>query len=158
MNRQSSLFLLLLVSIIVFVVAVGVVLFGFLAPREEWVQVGVSADFPVSTTPYPLDAPPAFIVHLEGEWLVLSGHPPHPRFHDTCLIVWDLERERFLEPCGGAYFALDGRYLGGPSPGDMDRYAFQIRGEEIWVETTRLISGEPVPTAASGTPLPVTPP
>ncbi len=158
MSRRFTPFLLLLAALTVFGVVVGVVLYNFFVPRNEWVQVGARSDFPVDSSPYRLADPYAFIVHLEDEWIALSGRPPNPRYQDTCLIDWDSTRNRFAEPCGGAFFALDGRYLGGPSPSGMDRYALEIRGDEIWLETTRVIPGEPVPTAEADPPVPVTPP
>ena len=77
--------------------------------------------------------------------------PPHPRFQDTCLISWETKLSRFQEPCGGAFFALDGSYLGGPSPRAMDRYPVRIEEDEVWVEITRQILGEPLPTAPPDT-------
>jgi nitrite reductase/ring-hydroxylating ferredoxin subunit len=157
MKNRFRLYILLFASLLTFVVALVVVLIQYAIPGKEWVQVGVLSDFPPSKEPYRLQNLGGFLVNLEGELFVLSNHPPHPRFHDTCLIYWDAERQRLTEPCGGAAFALDGHYLFGPSPRGLDKYPYEIRGNEIWVETTTLILGTFVPTTVPDTPIPVTP-
>jgi len=158
MNKRLFLYTLLFSALLTFGVALTVVLVQYALPKEEWVQIGISSDFPPSLTPYKILNPEAFLVHQEDEWIVLSSHSTHPAFEDTCLLAWVAEDNQFRDPCSGATFALDGRYLDGPSPGDMNQYSHKIEGNEIWVETTRLIPGNPIPASIPGTPLPVTPP
>ena len=118
----------------------------------------VISNFPPSLLPYPLKNLDGFLVNMDGEFIALSVRPPHPPFADKCQIFWSMEQDRFHEPCGGSNFAFDGSLLSGPSPSDMYTFPLRIEGDEIWVETTTLMSGTPKPGNPAGTPIRVTPP
>jgi len=158
MHRQKLLSIFFLFAVTCFGAGLIFALLRFALPRGEWIQVGVVSHFPPSEEPYRLRNPDGFIVNIGGEITVLSDRPPHPRFQDTCLISWETELSRFQEPCGGAFFALDGSYLGGPSPRAMDSFPVRIEEDEVWVEITTQILGEPLPTAPPDTPIPAEPP
>ncbi len=48
---------------------------------------------------------------------------------------------RFECPCHGSIFDLAGEYIKGPSPRGMDRYEVSLDGEELVVDTAKLIRG-----------------
>ena len=145
MNSRATLLVLLGTTIIIFTGLLLLVILRFSLPAEKWTLVGTLAEFPPSITPYEIQDPEGFIVNLDGEILAFSIRPPHPAFKDTCRLRWDPETEVFWEPCGGARFALDGSYTFGPSPSGMNRFQVRIDGGEVWLETTTLIPGDPVP-------------
>lgn len=146
MNSQHTAFKLLIIALIAFGSIFVFTLIKFALPGKEWTEIGSVRDFPPSEVPYPIRDPEGFLINLDGELLFLSNRPPHPRYHDGCPIFWEVERDRFQDPCGGATFGLDGQFLFGPSPRAMDSYALSVRGDIVWVETTTLIEGLPNPT------------
>lgn len=129
----------------------------FALPKPEWVYVGDLSDFPPRAKPYEPENAVFFVVNTGGELIVLSSQPPHPGA-ETCRINWDAGLNQFRVPCVGAWFALDGGYLDGASPRDMDRHAYKVEGDKVWVEVNRLIPGAPTPTSSIGTPLPASTP
>ena len=56
----------------------------------------------------------------------------------------DTRRGWFRNPCHGATYDLQGRCVSGPCVGGLDRYAVEVRGSSVWVDTRQLISGPPL--------------
>ena len=50
--------------------------------------------------------------------------------HLDCLLGWDDQANEFICPCHGSRFDATGRYLAGPAPRDMDRFAIEVLDEE----------------------------
>lgn len=85
--------------------------------------------------------------------------------HLGCIYNWRSEKTKFICPCHGSQFQLDGTYILGPAPRSCDRFVIrllddqgqeiaatdeignplQIPGEDLQViiETGQLISGQP---------------
>ena len=110
---------------------------------SDRVLIGQVSDFPESEPPYPVGEPEGFLIHQDDHFIFLSSRSPHEVFQH-CKIVWDSERDRFMEPFGGSFFGLNGRYLDGPSPSGMTKYELIFREGEIWVNLSEIISGTPL--------------
>jgi len=50
--------------------------------------------------------------------------------HLDCLLGWDEQAHAFACPCHGSRFDADGRYVAGPAPRDMDRFAVAVVAAE----------------------------
>jgi len=53
--------------------------------------------------------------------------------HLGCAYAWNAEAERFLCPCHGSVFALDGRVLAGPAPRPLDRLDVKVENGHLLV-------------------------
>lgn len=63
--------------------------------------------------------------------------------HLDCLLGWDEQAHEFLCPCHGSRFDAAGRYLAGPAPRDMDRFAVAvIDAEGAVIAATDFAAGE----------------
>ncbi len=50
--------------------------------------------------------------------------------HLGCLYAWVDSNHRFECPCHGSKYQLDGTYIEGPAPRDLDRFVVQIKNEK----------------------------
>lgn len=66
--------------------------------------------------------------------------------HLGCLYNWNNQEGKFICPCHGSEFELNGNYLRGPAPRSLDRFIIQIVDQEgnVLVETDPE-TGNPVP-------------
>jgi hypothetical protein len=143
-DRRTGLFLAFLLSILLLGLILGWVILRFALPQPRFALVGTLADFPPDPAPYQMKSERRFFLVNTGEALIaLSNKPPHEIFRH-CSIHWNSAEGRFMEPCGGSQFSLDGSYLSGPSPRAMDRHPMRMEGDKLWVDTTRMIEGERV--------------
>ena len=46
--------------------------------------------------------------------------------HLGCAYHWEMEQGKFVCPCHGSYFSIDGKVLDGPAPRPLDRYVTKI--------------------------------
>ena len=135
--RREILSALLIASLIALGLAavIGVILYAFPPPSYE--ELGTLPDYPPRSDPYLISAKvPFFLASINTELIALSSRSPRKA---GCWIHWSQQEKRFIEPCFGTRFRLDGAYLSGP-PMNMDRYPLKLDGEKLLVETTRLIS------------------
>lgn len=66
--------------------------------------------------------------------------------HLGCLYNWNNQEGKFICPCHGSQFKLDGEYIRGPAPRSLDRFAIQIVAEDGTVlAETDPATGDPVP-------------
>jgi len=63
--------------------------------------------------------------------------------HLGCRYDWHPEQGKFVCPCHGSVFALDGKVLGGPAPRPLDTLPHKVEGRELWVEWERFKVGIP---------------
>jgi menaquinol-cytochrome c reductase iron-sulfur subunit len=63
--------------------------------------------------------------------------------HLGCRYDWEPNSGRFLCPCHGSVFALDGKVLGGPAPRPLDTLPVKIENGELYVEWERFEPGTP---------------
>jgi len=79
------------------------------------------------------------IKHSQGDVTVFSPICPHL----GCRYNWHPESRRFVCPCHGSVFALDGKVLAGPSPRPLDTLPKRITNGELFVEWERFEVGIP---------------
>lgn len=79
-------------------------------------------------TLFPTDVIIVFTTAMTAPRIFLARSP-----HGGCLIRWDIEQERFHDPCYGSNFTLTGDYISGPSPRHLDRLPGAVRDGVIWV-------------------------
>jgi cytochrome b6-f complex iron-sulfur subunit len=80
------------------------------------------------------------VVHVDDGLNVLFGVCTHL----GCLPRWDPGEVRFLCPCHGSQFALDGHYLAGPAPRSLDRFEVTV----TFADGSQVVSnaiGDPIP-------------
>lgn len=144
----------------------------FLSSREaegnfgEVVIAGVLNDFPLGTVT-PFEKERFFLIRFEdGGFLALYAKCTHL----ACIVAWDETHERFICPCHGSEFLLEGSVVNPPAPRPLDRLSVSIEEDLVKVDTGAIIqrsttgpgdliyapiTPEPTPDAASaGTPMP----
>ena len=129
-------------SIAVFMAGNGIVAFLFAWPRKPIQSVLIEAALlpasgsaptimPTNTLPNPyrqmggiqLTTGPGhvFLAHLAEGLVTLDVRCTH----QGCVMPFSESARRFDCPCHGAQFTLNGTYIAGPAPRDMDRYGWQ---------------------------------
>jgi menaquinol-cytochrome c reductase iron-sulfur subunit len=63
--------------------------------------------------------------------------------HLGCRYDWEPNSGRFLCPCHGSLFTLDGKVLAGPAPRPLDTLPVKIENGELYVEWERFELGIP---------------
>jgi quinol---cytochrome c reductase iron-sulfur subunit, bacillus type len=53
--------------------------------------------------------------------------------HLACAYHWEMELGKFMCPCHGSNFALDGKVLAGPAPRPLDRYPTKIENNRLQI-------------------------
>lgn len=67
--------------------------------------------------------------------------------HLGCIFPWSEAAQIFACPCHGSQFKLDGTWIAGPAPRDLDRFTFRVLDA----------SGNVIATATDGQPIPMPP-
>jgi cytochrome b6-f complex iron-sulfur subunit len=57
--------------------------------------------------------------------------------HLGCAVPWAESENQFHCPCHGSLFSPEGVVQGGPAPRPMDLFPIEIRGDEVWVDTSK---------------------
>lgn len=139
MNKRMQASFLLLGSVLVFALIGIISVVTYALPRPTLISAGRAATFAPSENPYYVAGDePFYIVNTGEKFLVLSAMATHP---NACLLKWIVEESKFIEPCLGIQFYLDGTYLLGPAPRDMDRYEYQILDGILYVNVSQKILG-----------------
>ncbi|MBU1157407.1 MAG: ubiquinol-cytochrome c reductase iron-sulfur subunit [Proteobacteria bacterium] len=73
------------------------------------------------------DHGPVALVRDAGGYFALSLVCPHL----GCRPAWHQKQDRFLCPCHGSAFALDGQRLSGPAPKGLSHVALKITGGKL---------------------------
>ncbi len=82
----------------------------------------------------------------KGVWVVklstgeIRVYNPHCT-HLGCAFAWNRDQERFLCPCHGGVYDLDGRVLAGPPPRPLDTMEHTIDGDRLIVTYVDFKSG-----------------
>jgi len=140
MNKRILLTFWLFAAILVFGLITSAVLIGFALPQPEYVNLGPVSSYPPSEKPYFFGhGTPFFIVNTGEKTYILVAQPPHPK---ACPAKWMMAEDKFIDPCLGIQFQLDGTYLQGPSPRNMDQFEFKIENGDLLVNVNRVIEGE----------------
>lgn len=86
-------------------------------------------------------------VALGAVWLVRHGERVECLSsvcpHAGCFIDYEEKEQRFLCPCHGSTFALDGKRTAGPAPRDMDTLATEVRAGKVLVRFQRFRQASP---------------
>src|SRR5580698_1552620 len=53
--------------------------------------------------------------------------------HLACAYHWEMESGKFLCPCHGSVFGIDGKVLDGPAPRPLDRYMTKIENNRLQI-------------------------
>lgn len=80
-----------------------------------------------------------YIAHVDGGLIALWQRCTHL----GCAVPWAETEHQFHCPCHGSLFDPTGLVQGGPAPRPMDTFPIVIKGDEVWVDTSK-------PTERSG--------
>jgi cytochrome b6-f complex iron-sulfur subunit len=70
--------------------------------------------------------------------------------HLGCRVPWCQSSQWFECPCHGSKYNAVGEKQGGPAPRGMDRFVFELSGDNIVVDTGNLVLGPPIGTDTTG--------
>ncbi len=65
--------------------------------------------------------------------------------HLGCLYNWREQEDKFVCPCHGSQFGLDGEYIQGPAPRSLDRFVVQAVDPNTNEILSEAADGEPLP-------------
>jgi menaquinol-cytochrome c reductase iron-sulfur subunit len=57
--------------------------------------------------------------------------------HLGCAYHWEMQSGKFMCPCHGSYFSIDGKVLEGPAPRPLDRYLTKVENNRLQVGELR---------------------
>lgn len=69
------------------------------------------------------------LTYLEEELVIFSLICSHKR----CTVAYEASEEQFVCPCHDGIYDKYGEVIDGPPPEALRRFAYEIRGEDIWV-------------------------
>jgi cytochrome b6-f complex iron-sulfur subunit len=70
--------------------------------------------------------------------------------HLGCRVPWCETSQWWECPCHGSKYNQAGEYKEGPAPRGLDRFAVQVSGDQITVDTAKIITGPPRGTNTTG--------
>jgi len=136
-------------SMALFLAQFGGITFFFAMPRFRAGEFGGQIAVAASEVPQPNSAPVAN--NIGKFWLVHTDAGINAIYrvctHLGCLYFWSEAASIFACPCHGSQFKLDGTYIAGPAPRDLDRFTFQILDADGNVLAAST-DGQPVPLPA----------
>lgn len=147
-NQREFSYYLLGAVLFIFLILVAALSLFYTLPRQDagkvQIPVGTSADFSSMDRPYPITAEGTslFIVRTDTGWLALDGQTPYEMSFGRCILAWEEANGRFVDPCSGSKFTLDGRLLEGPATQDLDQYPITEKSGELFVNLTTMIPGK----------------
>jgi cytochrome b6-f complex iron-sulfur subunit len=114
-------------------------LYRFMKPVSSggfggWVYAGKVEEFSPNSVSHILSGR-FYISRLENSMLAVYQKCTHL----GCAVPWDDRETRFHCPCHGSLFNPVGEVQGGPAPRPMDLFPIEIRGDEVWVDTSVVI-------------------
>ena len=80
---------------------------------------------------FPTDVYIAVLPGVELPKVFLARSP-----HSGCPLEWRSDSKIYKAYCDGSEFKLDGTYLSGPSPRNLDEFSVSIREGMIWITNT----------------------
>jgi cytochrome b6-f complex iron-sulfur subunit len=105
--------------------------------------------------PYPKDAV-AKAKQVEAYSAVIEGYEQgivalyQKCVHLGCRVPWCSASQWFECPCHGSQYNRVGEKKGGPAPRGLDRFAVDISGGIVVVDTSKVIDGPPIGTNTTG--------
>jgi len=133
-------------SMALFLAQFGGITFFFAMPRFRAGEFGGEITVRADEFPQPNAAP---VSNNPGKfWLVNTDAGINALYkvctHLGCIFPWSEAARIFACPCHGSQFKLDGSYIAGPAPRDLDRFEFRVldaNGNVIAAST----NGQPIP-------------
>ncbi len=135
MNRREFLNLAWLASIGILIVDIGGVAYVFAMPRFRGGQFGGLFDLGLAGERLPLPGGDPLNFPKGKFWLVRTANGLILALykvctHLGCIYNWRTEEDRFICPCHGSQFQLDGTYIRGPAPRSLDRFVVRLLDEQ----------------------------
>ena len=96
------------------------------------IYAGKVDEFPVGSVNYILKGR-FFLVRNEDGLLALWQKCTHL----GCAVPWSDSEHQFHCPCHGSLYNEEGVVEGGPAPRPLDIFPIEIRGDEVWVDTSK---------------------
>jgi cytochrome b6-f complex iron-sulfur subunit len=132
-------------SMALFLAQFGGLTFYFAFPRFRPGQFGGKIPADIRTLPE-LNKPPA--ANDVGKfWLVNTDAGVNVLYkictHLGCIYPWSDAAGRFACPCHGSQFELNGKYIAGPAPRDLDKFAFEIQ-DSNGTKLAESLNGQPI--------------
>lgn len=135
-------------SMALFLAQFGGITFFFAMPRFRPGEFGGKIDVRAADFPQTNAAP---VANNVGKfWLVQTDAGINTLYkictHLGCIYPWSEASQIFACPCHGSQFKLDGTYIAGPAPRNLDRFTFEVLDASGTVIATS--TGEPMPMPA----------
>ena len=141
MNRRQFIGLAWAAASGALVVQAGLALYQFLKPTQQAgafgakVSAGDVREFKRGTVST-IREMHGFVSRIGPEGvLVMAWRCPHL----GCTVPWVEAEQRFNCPCHGSIYNEKGEVLGGPAPRPLDLYPAEVVGNELIVDTSRVI-------------------
>jgi len=96
------------------------------------VYAGKVDEFPVGSVSYILSGRFFIVRNADGLLAIWQKCT-----HLGCAVPWAENENQFHCPCHGSLFSPEGVVQGGPAPRPMDIFPIEIRGDEVWVDTSK---------------------
>lgn len=114
MNRRELFYVSLLASLALLLLVTAMAGAWYALPRQPDRRVILSLnDYPPSDTPYLIESEDFWLVHTPaGELFAFVPVAPEYADHisvDECRYDWSSSNDRFIDPCSGDEWELDGR-------------------------------------------------
>ena len=90
--------------------------------------------------------PPAIIKGMDQGYVALY----QKCVHLGCRVPWCETSQWFECPCHGSKYNRVGEKRGGPAPRGLDRFALEVSGGSITVDTGTIVTGPPIGTDTTG--------
>jgi len=101
----------------------------------SWILAGNVDDFEVGSVTYVLSGR-FYIVRNDLGLLAIWQKCTHL----GCAVPWVPEEHQFHCPCHGSLYNEEGVVEGGPAPRPLNLFPIEIRGQEVWVDTSSPIA------------------
>jgi menaquinol-cytochrome c reductase iron-sulfur subunit len=125
----------------------------FRLPRASFEKVGSLNSFPENKPVLPKYESKIEETYLHGEklrdvWVIKHSDSQLTVFspicpHLGCRYDWYPEAKKFICPCHGSVFSIDGKVLGGPAPRALDTLTWKIKDGDVYVKWERFRVGIP---------------
>jgi cytochrome b6-f complex iron-sulfur subunit len=116
--------------------------FYYLAEGRMWITQYPTADYDKAAKVYPAPV----LNSMKAGIAVMYQKCPHL----GCRVPSCLTSQWFECPCHGSQYNRVGEKKGGPAPRGMDRFATEVTGDELTVDTGTVFQGPPIGTNTTG--------
>jgi menaquinol-cytochrome c reductase iron-sulfur subunit len=123
----------------------------FRLPKATFEKVGAIASFPDNEPALPKYESRIVDAYLHGDklrdvWVIKRSQSEVTAFspicpHLGCRYDWYAEAKKFICPCHGSVFSIDGKVLGGPAPRGLDTLPWKIENGQVYVKWERFRVG-----------------